>query len=284
MANVCILTDSTAQFPVPAFEGRNLVHMISLHVEVDGKFYEKGEGIRANDLPVSLQNGAAPKAISPSLEEFEAMYTALSQRYDEIVAIIHSAQLSDTYENAKAAAESAQGKAKIYVIDSYTTATGLGLIVQIASSSAEEGVSGADIENMIRKLLPRVYTVFFIEGLTYLQHSGYLGESQAMVGEYMKMLPMFILDSGHLVPTQKARNYRHLVDLLHEFLCEFTELDHVALLQGVPPFENETRALRERMVLDFEQTPISEHTIGAALATIIGPRSLGMFVLQSEEE
>jgi hypothetical protein len=37
------------------------------------------------------------------------------------------------------------------------------------------------------------------------------------------------------------------------------------------------------MVLDFENTPISEHTIGVALATIIGPRSLGMFVLQSEE-
>jgi DegV family protein with EDD domain len=234
-------------------------------------------------MPISLKNGVSAKAVPPSLEEFETMYATLSQRYDEIVTIMHSAQLSDTYENAKTAAETVQGKAKIYVIDSYTTATGLGLIVQIASAKAEEGMSGSEIEDMIRKLLPRMYTVFFIEGLTYLQNSGYLGQSQALVGEYMKMLPMFILDSGHLVPTQKARNYRHLVDLLHEFLCEFTELDHVALLQGVPPFENETRALRERMVLDFENTPISEHTIGVALATIIGPRSLGMFVLQSEE-
>jgi hypothetical protein len=73
-----------------------------------------------------------------------------------------------------------------------------------------------------------------------------------------------------------------LVDLLHEFICEFTEIDHIAFIQGVPPFESETRALRERIALDFETVPISEHTINAPLAAMLGPRSLGLYVLQSE--
>jgi hypothetical protein len=54
------------------------------------------------------------------------------------------------------------------------------------------------------------------------------------------------------------------------------------LIQGVPPFETETRALRERLALDFESLNISEHIISPELSLMIGPHSLGMFLLQSE--
>jgi DegV family protein with EDD domain len=282
MSQVCILTDSTAQFPTPAFAGRNLVNVIPLHIQINGTLYPKSEGIKASDLPVSAQDNANPKALPPNLQEFEDMYTYLGQYYDEIVAIFHTTDLSKTYQNAVEAAANTQGKMKIEVIDAQTTATGLGLVVQAAAAAAEEGISGTEIDDMIRSLLPRMYSVFCIQGLSYLHHSGYLGDAQAIVGEYLKILPIYILEEGKLGPTQKARNNRHLVDLLHEFLSEFTELDHIAILQGAPPFENETRALRERLSLDFTETPISEHTISPELATIIGPRSLGMFALQSE--
>lgn len=283
MSQVCILTDNTAQFPVPIFPGRNLVHVISLHVQKEGQLFKRSDGIRANDFPVSIQNGPMIKAIAPSIEEYEKIYATLGQRYDEIVTIVHSAQFSKTYENAQLAAKNTQGRVKIHVIDAQTISTGLGLVVQSAAAAALEGKDANEIEDFIRNFLPRMYTLFFVEGLTYLHNTGYLGKAQALIGEYMKMLPMFVFDNEKLVPTQKARNYRHLVDLLHEFLCEFLNIEHVAILQGVPPFENETRALRERMALDFENTPISEHTINAPLAAIIGPRSLGMFVLQGED-
>jgi len=282
MNQVCILTDSTAQFPTPAFAGRKLVNVIPLHVQVNGTLYEKSEGIRAADLPVSVQLNTDLQAHPPSLSEFEDMYTYLGQFYEEIVGIFLTADLSKTYDNAVEAAANIQGKMNIVVIDALTTATGLGLVVQTAAAAAEAGSSGTDIDDMIRSLLPRMYSVFCIQGLSYLNRSNYLGEAQAIVGEFLDVLPIYILESGKLVPTQKARNNRHLVDLLYEFLCEFTELEHIALLQGTPPFENETRSLRERLMEDFDGTPISEHTISPELATIIGPRSLGMFAMQSE--
>jgi DegV family protein with EDD domain len=282
MSQVCILTDSTAQFPTPAFAGRKLVNVIPLHIQLNGALYQKSEGIRAADLPLSAQGVADLKVLPPSLAEFEDMYTHLGQFYEEIVVILHTTDLSKTYNNALESAANVKGKTKIIVIDALTTATGLGLVVQAAAAAAEKGTSGQDIDDMIRSLLPRMYTVFCIQGLSYLSRSGYLGKAQAIVGEYLDVLPMYILEAGRLIPTQKARNNRHLVDLLHEFLSEFTHLDHIALLQGAPPFETETRALRERLLLDFKNTPISEHTISPELAGIIGPRSLGMFALQSE--
>ena len=91
---------------------------------------------------------------------------------------------------------------------------------------------------------------------------------------------IIVFDHGKLMPTQKIRNYRNLVDILHEYICEFTNLLHVGIVQGVPPFEQETRALRERINTNFPTISISEHIIGTALATIIGPRSLGLFIME----
>lgn len=282
--STCILTDSTVQFPIPAFDGRKLVNIIGMHLVDSQSGEEIPEGLRAHDLPVSVQTESAYKVLPPSVDEFEQTYLQLSQSYPEILVLTHSVDLSNTYTNAKQAANNLKGQVKVETIDTETIATGLGLIVQQASRAAAEGKSAAQISEQIRSFMPRVYTLFCIQGLSYLHLNGYLGQAQAVIAEYLKMLPIYVLEEGLLSPTQKARNHRHLVDLLFEFISEFYTLEHIGLIQGVPPFENETRSLRDRLADGYDQTPISEHIISPELALMIGPRSLGLFVLQSELE
>ena len=104
MPNLCVLTDSTAQFPIPAFSGRNLVHVIPLHIEINDQHYPKSEGIKAADLPITTHNGLNPQVIAPTLEEYEKMFASLGKHYEEIITITQSAQLSDGYTDAKMAA------------------------------------------------------------------------------------------------------------------------------------------------------------------------------------
>lgn len=283
MPSVCILTDSTAQFPTPIFEGREAVNMMALHLEFNGTRYESGEGLKTTDLPKSAVNGTSLKVEAPSADEFEARFQQLGQVYDAIVAVLHAGSLTKTMENAQEAAKRLEGQVDVTVIDSGTTALGLGILIQEASAAALEGKDAGEIELLVRSLIPRVYSVFAIPSLSYMQQAGYLNYSQALLGEYLKVLSVYVLDQGELTPTQKARNYRQLVDVLHEFICEFPKLEHIAILQGSPPFETETRALRERIAEDFPDTPISEHIINAPLATLIGPHSLGLFVKQLGE-
>jgi len=280
MANTCILTDSTAQFPIPAFPGRNLVNIVPLEIENHSSV--PAETLRAHHFPKSLTADFTTSVHAPSVRTFEKNFLSLAQSYSGIVAILHARTLSNTYRNAKIAAKNLEGKVEIEVIDAQTIATGLGLAVQNASEAAENGKSVVEISELIRSLLPRIYSVLCISGLSYLHRSGYLGKAQAIVGEHLKMLPIYVLEEGELVPTQKARNYRHLIDLLQEFITEFEVLDHIGLIQGVPPFENETRTLRERLAPEFEELSISEHIISPELSLMIGPHSLGMFILQSE--
>jgi len=284
MSKVCILTDNTVQFSVPAFPGRNLVHIISINLDWENQTYLGGEGLKASRFPVSIKKKDHSKIVinTPSVEDFRDLYLRLSNHFEEIVVILQTSSLSNMVENAKTAVDVVQGKTDIFITDSGTTGTGLGFLVEEAAKLASEGMEGEEIDQKLRDVMPRLYSIFCIEGLSYLNKQGYLEETQAVIGEHMNIRPIYVLDNGKFMPTQKARNYRHLVDILHEFITEFLEIDQIAFLQGVPAFENETRTLRERLLIDYEDLAISEHTINPSLAAMIGPRSLGLFVLQKE--
>jgi DegV family protein with EDD domain len=278
MGRVCILTDNSAQFPTGSFPGVELVSIIPTHLQAGGRVYREGQGFKAQDLPPSAWDGVDPALIPPSVAEFQKMYSYLGGSYDQVIVITMSSHLNNTYENAQEGAASMEGRVEVHVVDSQTTAVGLGLLTQAAASAAEAGDPAPQIVRYLRGLIPHIYCMFCLPGLTYLNRAGWLGFSQALVGERLSILPLFILDGGRLIAVQKARSSRHLVDCLHEFVGEFSNLRQISVIQGVPPYEQEVRALRERFGLDFDSIPVSEHTIGAPLAVLFGPRSLGIFV------
>jgi fatty acid-binding protein DegV len=98
----------------------------------------------------------------------------------------------------------------------------------------------------------------------------------------LNLIPLFTIEKGDLTPIQKARNMRHLADLLEEFISEFGSLKHIALLKGTLPFDQEARLLRERIKNKFPTTNYSEHTLGTPLASLLGPRSLSMIVMEED--
>lgn len=284
MPNICILTDSTVQFPSPLFPGSEHVNLIPLQVRLADQVYLDGKELKVSNLPVSARADVRPEALPPSEDDFRQVFLSLGKRYNEIVVILVSPHLNPVIMSAQKAAHSVRSPASIHIIDSQTTAVGLGLLVQAAAEAVENGASSAEISRLVRGLLPRIYTVFCLQSVSYLYHSGHLDPAQAIVGEMLGVMPFFILEYGRLVPVQKIRNSRHLVDILHEFINEFGNLKHIALLHGAPPFEQEARSLRERINNDHPRVSLSEHTLGAALATILGPRSMGVVAMDNNSE
>jgi DegV family protein with EDD domain len=278
MASVCIVSDSTALFPNPVFPGRSHVHLLP-------ESWQNGaasatERIKAADFPKSLQGSQAPLLATPSAAEFEKFFKQLGAHYGGVLAVLHAARFSPASVAAQTAAAALHGIVPVRVVDSATVSLGLGFIVQAAAEAAEGGMALGDLDLYARSLVPKVYGLLCIPGLSYLQRGGHVNPSQAVVGEYLHISQVYTLEEGELVPTQKARNSRHLVDVLFEFLSEFIDLERVALMQGAPAFEQETRALRERLREEGRETPISEQTINAPFASLIGPHSLGVFAIE----
>ncbi len=278
---LAIITDGTVQFPNPVFEGRK--HVTILPIVWDDGQGDKDSGQRkATDFPISLINNKSPEFLANSSEVYRLHFERMAPLVDGILVINHASYINGNYINALAAAEEMQGKVPIRVVDSQNFSLAMGILVQAAAEQAEEIGNLAGLELVVRNLIPRIYTVLCIPGLSFIEKRNQVNHTQALVGEHLKMLPIFTMDQGELVHSEKARNKRHLVDILHEFLTEFGELEHISLLQGIPSFESETRALRERLLEDHAETSISEQNISGQMASVIGPHSLGVFALQRE--
>lgn len=277
--SVGIVSDSTALFSNPVFQGRSLVTLIPATWQANG--VKLPERLKAADFPQTLKGSTAPQLATPTRAIFEETFRHVGAKHDGVLAILHSGRFGNAAANAKEAAGALNGSVPVRVVDSNTISLGLGFVVQAAALAANGGMSLPELDLYARSLVPKVYGLLCIPGLSYLRRSGHVNPSQAIVGEYLDISQVYTLDEGELVPTQKARNTRHLVDILFEFLEEFVNLKHVALMQGAPPFEQETRALRERLAEERNAIPISEQIINAPFASLIGPHSLGIFALDA---
>jgi DegV family protein with EDD domain len=270
MPNVCILTDSTAQYTQSNFPGHERVHVIPFDIQNialrEGKPFPGGVIVQKQLIP-------------PSPQEFIQFYARLSRAYDSILVLTLSSALNPSMKHALFASEQYSNGATVEVIDSQTTAIGLGMLVQLAAGAASEGANLREIDQLLRASIRRVYLLFCIPELTYLVNSGLLDYSQALVAEMMGMLPIFSFEEGRPVLMEKVRTPRQLFEALQDFMGEFETPSHIALMSSLNCGSLRTRQLCQFVKDKFPDTPFSEHPIQSHLATLLGPRSIGLFIL-----
>lgn len=283
MAYIGILTDSTALLSKPLYPGHENVHFIPLRIQVGQEIFPDSRDPKLFSQ-IFKADGQFPVVLPPSAEDFYQTFWALSQKYHVILTILLSSHLNTAIQTAQEAASYIRGPATIHIIDSQTTAAGLGFLVQAAAEAIYNGWDINQVTSLVRGLIPHVYSVFCLQSLSYLATSGQIDIAQAVVAEMLGIIPFYILENGKLIPIQKARSPRHLVDMLHEFVAEFDNLKHVAITQGIPPYEQEARNLRDRLYQDIVPEALSEHSLSLALMALLGPRSLGVFTLEEYEQ
>jgi DegV family protein with EDD domain len=279
MPKTCIITDSTAFFTKPAYAGQEHVTILPHFIQWEGRVIpdSRDMGFYTRFSP----NHRIPVALPPSIEAFQDAYLTLGRTYKEIVVILLSSHLSQAVANAQRAAQGMKSAANIFIVDSLNTAVGLGLLVQAAAEFNYRNHSGIEINRLVRGMINHIYSVFCLPDLHYLYHSGQIDPAQAIVGEMLGVIPFFTLENGRLVHTQKIRSPRHLVDIMYEFVAEFENLKYLALVQGISSYDQESRNLRERISQNIRTTPICEHGLSLALATILGPHSMGLVVMEN---
>lgn len=280
MGNICIITDSSAQFPSPQFPGKQLVKIIPLEICLHGTKYKENE-IKVKNLPYSIEGDYRPILIVPSTDKIRKYFINISQTFDEIICIFTSSHLCPYYNYAHEALASLGEKLRIQLIDSQSISTGLGFLVQSAAEALDSGASSTEIERLVCSLIPHIYSVLCIPSLSYLYQNGHLDQAQAILGEMLELLPFFSLEEGRLAPLEKMRNQRQTLDFYQEFLGEFDALSHIGLLQSTPPHSQMARLLREHIRNYYPDSQFTEHRINVPLATMLGPRTMGIIAVEA---
>ena len=285
MSKVHIVTDSSAHFFDPDFPAKHQVTVVPLSIHFGATSFQDGVDIDNERFFRELAQGAPiPTSTAPTPKHFAGVYESICQQNGNIVSIHVSSRLSRTLHNARAGADEVLGRCKIQIIDSLSTSIGLGLLVEAAARAAEAGAMQDDIVRIVRGMIPRMYAVFFIETMEFLANAERIGKAQAVLGAMLGIKPFLTLEDGDLVPMEKVRTRQQAIEKLVEFVVEFSNIEHLAILQGSAVTNEDTRLLLERLALEFPGRTWPVLAYRPSLATFVGPNAMGVMVFEGEGE
>ncbi len=284
MGKVRIVTDSSAQFLDSTVVDRYGITVVPHTILLGPRAFREGIDIESQAFFQLVRQTEFPaRLMAPSADDFTAVFKRLNRETDQILAITMSRHMSQAWENALRASKSLLGRCDIVPLDSTTTSVGLALLVEQAARAAEDGATLDDIVHLIRSLLPHVYSVFYVDSLTYLRHNNLLSEAQVLLGTMLDIKPFLTIENGELIAMEKVRSQAQAIEKLIEFVAEFSELQHLVILTNALLPAERTRLLLEHLSMEFPDRTFPQALYQPSLAALIGPDGYGVVVQEQAE-
>jgi len=205
MKAVAIIADTTCDLSFEIKE-KYQVKTFPLHIHLGDKEYSDGIDISPDDIyRWSDENKATPKtsAISPAEAE-EILKNALEEA-EAVLCFCISDQMSSTGNVLRLAVQELEMEDRVFVVDSKSLSTGIGLQIIEAAILAEQGMAAKDIVEYIETIKPRVRASFVVDTLTYLHRGGRCSGLAALAGGALKLHPLISVVDGKMLPGKKYR-------------------------------------------------------------------------------
>ncbi|MEN1970351.1 DegV family protein [Lentibacillus sp. N15] len=285
--NVKILTDSACDLSEQHYNEYN-IEMVPLTVHLDGKDYADGKTISPKKVYDAMREGKAPKTSQASLQSFKTIFTSCAKTNQALIYIAFSSELSGTYQAAKMAEQEVKEdypNASIHVIDSKCASLGFGLVVLRAAKLAGDGASAEDILETVTYLTSHMEHIFTVDDLEYLYRGGRVSKTAAFVGSLLKIKPILHVDEGSLVPLEKLRGSKKLLQRMLEITEKrgvYLENQVIGIAHGDDweQAKNLAAAVKEK----FHPKDIIIEMVGSVIGAHSGPGTLALFFLNDENK
>lgn len=274
-----IVTDSTCEAPA-AVLAHPRVTVVPLTVIFGRQELQDGVDITREQFWERLpKSDKLPTTSQASPAQFEAPFRAITEAGDEIIAIVISAKLSQTYNSALIAVDSFAGR-PIDVVDSKSTSIGLGLMVQEAVTLADAGASRAEIVARLIKMRDEVRITFIVETLEYLEKGGRIGKAQAFVGTLLKFKPLLGIVDGEVVPLMRVRSRAKALETAQKQLLAQIPARGPKVRIGVTHAlaAAEAQQILKELAAQFGASDGFIADLGPALGVHVGPATIGVAV------
>lgn len=278
MRQVRIVTDSTCDLPLAQCEEMGIV-MVPLNVHFGEVVYRDQIDLDSDQfLRLLAKNAELPKTSQPASGLFEETYTRLCADGSEVVSIHLSSKLSGTLHSAEMARDALRSRCLVDVVDSRSASLGLGLIVLSAAQLANAGADSRQIVSHVRRLVPNVHILFFVDTLEFLQRGGRIGRARALLGTLLNIRPILKLEDGEVHPVEKVRTRSKAIDRLVEFVELFPEFERLAIVHSNTAGDVETLLRRLEPLYPRDRITVGQY--GPVIGTHAGPAGLGVVVSQ----
>lgn len=286
MANVFIVTDSTADIPKNIVEELGIT-VVPLKVHFGEETYLDGVSITADEFYSKLQSAERlPTTSQPSPLDFVNVYKSLAEGKEDvhIISIHISSALSGTYQSAAIAKSMVGHNISVTVIDSKKASYAMGTIVVSVAEYAKAGATAEQCIEYANYLVENTHVYFLVDTLHYLQKGGRIGKASALLGTLLNIKPILSLDdAGEVYAKDKIRGskkaFSKIVELLKEDSKNYNKvrisLIHAASLP-------EAQVAIEELKKHFDVASILIADIGAVIGTHVGNGTIGI-VLSADD-
>lgn len=277
MNKLKILMDSTGDLNPKLCEQYD-IGIIPLTVNLGEKSYVDGVNITPKDVfGYYDETGelATTSAIAPNI--FEDVFNRWTKQGYDVIDFSISPLFTSTFNSAQIAAQNFKN---VYLVDSESLSTGVGLLALAAARMREEGKSILEILEKVESLKKEFNGSFVIDTLKFLRKGGRCSGLAAFSTNLLSIKPCLEIREGVLNVGKKYRGKleKVLTDYISNELKDKKNIDtKVAFITHTMSDHDMVERLKQVMLKyqPFEQ--IIETTAGCTVSVHCGPNTLGIF-------
>ncbi len=274
---IAISSESSCDLPKEFIE-KYQIHVLSYHIQVGDKTFPDGEMSTAKLFECAEENKALPKTAAINEEEFIEHFGGLLKDHDAVVHVSLSSELTSATQNARVVA---QKLGNIYVVDSRTLSTGVGLIAVYAAQLRDAGYSAEKIAELCAKRTASVQVSSVIERLDYLYKGGRCNSLVYFGANLLKIRPRIMISGGTIGADKKYRGniVRVLEKYCEELLDEYNNPDPEFMFVVYTTATPEMIEVAKKVCLRRGIKNIYEAQAGGTVASHCGPHTLGLMYI-----
>ncbi len=278
---IAVSTESTCDLSKELIEKYD-VKIIPYHVILGDEEYQDDGSLSSSKLFDYVdKNGVLPKTAALTVGEYEDYFKNILKDYDAVIHITLSSRITSSVGNCELAAKNCQN---VYVIDSKSLSTGIGLLVLSCAEKIRANMEIKQIVNSISQEVERVQASFVINTLKYLHKGGRCSGVALLGANLLKIKPKIALVDGKMEVVKKYMG--KLDDVLIRYCNDVLSENNPNLNRVFVTYSSRVACTDKiiKMLKDYGFKEVYETQAGCTICSHCGQDTLGVLFINREKD
>ncbi len=198
---IAISVESTHDLPKEYIE-KYQISVIAFEITLGDLYFKDGDYTTQEIFEYVDKHNTLPKTNAINEYTYTEYFEGLRKDNDAVIHICLSGGITSSTNNAIKASKNVDN---VYVVDSRTLSSSIGLLALYARELANDGVAPEEIAKKVADRTGKLQTSFVIERLDYLHKGGRCSSIALLGANILKIRPSIVLKDGCMVSDKKYR-------------------------------------------------------------------------------
>lgn len=278
MSKFAIVTDSTSYIPTELAQQLGIT--VAPQVLIwDNQTYRDGVDIQPTDFYSRLKTAKVmPSTSQVSPATVHEIFQGMVDKGLSVLGIFISSKLSGTMQSAIQAKEMMGNAAdKVSLVDSQSTAMGLGFQAIAAARAAKAGASLEECAALVSKAHERTGVFFAVDTLEFLHRGGRIGGAQRFIGSALNLKPILAVKEGKVEGIERIRTKTKAHDRVLELISEQVKgKSNIRIATLHANSADDAKSLLDRAAAELSPVETLFTELSPVVGTHAGPGTVGL--------